>query len=223
MKAGFYFLLIVFCGQAGADALAQDSAPVAQASMTQQLARDAERARINGERNLLEAEFTNQDAACYRTFFVNNCLDEVKGRRREALADLRRQEVSLNEQERKLKGAEQVKKMEEKVSPERQRQDAERRAAALKDFESRLQRGNRKTADQNTARTNEQSNAEANAARVKNNAEKAVSRSTKQASAADEAKKFRERQEKARERQTRHEQDKLLRTKPAAAPLPVPP
>ena len=50
---------------------------------------EAERARINADRTRLEAGFAAEDTACYRKFLVNECLDEVKIKRREALADLR--------------------------------------------------------------------------------------------------------------------------------------
>ena len=39
-------------------------------------------------------------AVHYQRFAVNSCLDNVNERRREAMANLRRQEIVLNEQER---------------------------------------------------------------------------------------------------------------------------
>ena len=68
-----------------------------------QTSNDAERLRISKERAVLEAGFHRKDAACYQKFMVNNCLDEVKIRRQEALTDLRRQEISIDDQERKAK------------------------------------------------------------------------------------------------------------------------
>ena len=73
-----------------------------------QTSNDAERLRISKERAVLEAGFHREDVACYQKFMVNNCLDEVKIRRQEALTDLRRQEISIDDQERKAKGAEQL-------------------------------------------------------------------------------------------------------------------
>ncbi|MCJ7799513.1 MAG: hypothetical protein MUP33_07090, partial [Polaromonas sp.] len=53
----------------------------------------AERARIGAERAHLVAGFLAEDAACYKRFAVNNCLDRVNVKRREAMAILRHQEI----------------------------------------------------------------------------------------------------------------------------------
>ena len=74
---------------------------------------NAERARISAARATLEAGFLAEDAACYKKFAVNRCLDRVNTRRREAIADLRRQEILINEEERRLRGGAQLRKLEE--------------------------------------------------------------------------------------------------------------
>ena len=211
------FLCMCCSHVANAQTSVTGSAPVAASAMTP----DTERARITTERAKLEAGFNVENAACYKKFLVNNCLDEVKLRRRDALADLRRQEIALNALDRRAKGAEQVKKTEEKSSPEKRQQDAEKRAAALQDIQARMDREKQKNADRAVAQSSEQSNSEALAKRVKGNQDKAVVRSGKQAAAAEEVKKFNERQENAKERQARRDRDKLNQTKPANS-LPVP-
>ena len=183
---------------------------------------DAERLRIGTERAKLEAGFTREDTACYKKFLVNNCLDEVKIRRREALADLRRQEISLDDQERKIKGAEQIRKTEEKASPEKQQQEADRRAEALKEYEDRLEREKQKNAGRATAQSNEKANVDAAAGRTKSNQDKASARTSKQAATAEEVKKYNERLEKAKERQARYAKDQASQTKPASKSLPTP-
>lgn len=182
---------------------------------------DAERVRISAERGRVEAAFNIESAACYKKILVNICLDEVKSRRRDALADLRRQDLALNALERRAKGAEQFRKTEEKSSPEMQQQDAEKRAAALRDVQSRMGREKQKTADRADAQADEVRNSQALAARLKANEEKANARSSKQAGAAEELKKFNERQDNARERRAQHERDQLSQTKPVKS-LPVP-
>lgn len=211
------FLCMCCSHVANAQTSVTGSAPVAASAMTP----DTERARITTERAKLEAGFNVENAACYKKFLVNNCLDEVKLRRRDALADLRRQEIALNALDRRAKGAEQVKKTEGKSSPEKQQQDAEKRAAALQDIQARMDREKQKNADRAVAQSSEQRNSEALAKRVKGNQDKAVVRSGKQAAAAEEVKKFNERQENAKERQARRDRDKLNQTKPANS-LPVP-
>ena len=216
-KIIFLFLCVTWSFVANAQTSGAGSSPVITVPMTP----DAERARIDAERVKLEAGFNLQSAACYKKFLVNNCLDEIKLRRRDALADLRRQEITLNALDRKAKGAEQVKKTEEKSSPEKQQQDAEKRATALKDFQVRMDREKQKNADRADAQSSEQTNSDALAKRIKGNQDKAVVLNSKQAAAAEEVKKFNERQENAKERRAQHDRDQLTHTKPAKS-LPLP-
>lgn len=211
------FLFATLSGLAGAQTGAQMTAPAAPPRTI-----DAERARISAERARLEAGFLAEDAACYKRFAVNSCLEEVNTRRREAMADLRRQEISLNDEERKIRGAEQLRKTEEKSSPEKQQEAADRRAKALEDHQSRLDREKKKRDERATAQSNEKANSEASAGRLKGNQDKAQARTDKQAAAAKEAKKFNDRQKEAQERRAQHEADQLKRVKPPAKSLPLP-
>ena len=68
----------------------------------------AERARIRQTRASQQALFISQEAQCYARFAVNDCLIEIRARRREVLGDLRRQEISLNDVQRKRRGADQL-------------------------------------------------------------------------------------------------------------------
>ena len=188
-----------------------------------QTSNDAERLRINNERAAFEAGFNREDTACYQKFLVNNCLDEVKIRRRDAMADFRRQEISINDQERKAKGAEQVQKTEDKASPEKQQQEADRRAEAMRDFEARMAREKQKNTDRLKLESNEKSNLETAVARAKGAQNKEAGRTVKQAAAAEELKKYNERLEKAKERQARIAKDKASQANPSANPLPAPP
>ena len=206
----------------GAALQAQTSGMAPQSGMAVTSISDAERARITIERTGLNSRFAAEDAACHRKFLVNECLDKVKIKRREALADLRRQEISLDAQDRKAKGAEQIRKMEDKVSPEKQQQEADRRAAALRDFESRREHEAQKNADRMTTQLNEKTHSDATANRIKGNQDKTAARVSRQTANADEVKKFNERQDKAKERQARHERDKRDQTKPPAESLPLP-
>lgn len=183
---------------------------------------ELERTRINTERVQLESGFTLEAAACHQKFLVNNCLDEVNVRRRVALADLRRQEIYLNEQERKSRGAEQLRKTEEKASLQNQQQEADKRAVALQEFESKSARLKQKQSDRTSAPSREVLNSNAAAGRLKNNQLKANARATSRAASRQEVKKYNERQEKAIERKAKSDRERLSRTKPAALPLPVP-
>lgn len=190
-------------------------------SVLAQASNDAERLRISTERSALEAGFSREDTACYKRFLVNSCLDEVKIRRREALADLRRQEISINDQERKAKGAQQIQKTEDKASPEKQQEASNKRAQAIKDFDARIARDKEKIADRTKLQSNEKANLESAAARAKGAQDKQADRNAKQAAAADEQKKYNEKLEKAKQREARIAKDKASRTKEPVAPLSV--
>lgn len=183
---------------------------------------DAERAKIHAERIRLEAGFLTEDAACYEKFAVNSCLGKVNSRRREAMADLRRQEILLNDEERKIRGAQELRRIEEKSSPENLQEAADRRARAAEDYQSRLEREKIKQQERASAPSAEKAAREAGAERLMNQQKKARARTDRQAAAAEEAKKFDERQKQAQERRAQHEREQLSRPQPPAKSLPLP-
>jgi len=91
------------------------SAQVDTSANTQQ-ADSLERARIRDTRSAAQASFGAQEAQCYQRFAVNDCLLGVHRARRELLADLRRQDLSLNDAQRKRRAAEQLLRSDDKAS-----------------------------------------------------------------------------------------------------------
>ena len=153
-----------------------------------QTSSDTPRLRIISDRGVLEADFAVQEAACYKKFMVNDCLNEAMLKRSNGLANLRRQESLLNDAERKAKGAAQVQKIDDKASLEKQQQEADRRSDALKESQARGER--QRQADLTRAATQSKANPQTDAAvRMKNNLEKADSRANKQAKVAAQTKK----------------------------------
>ncbi len=73
-----------------------------------------ERERIRQTRANAQAQFAAQETQCYARFAVNDCLAEVRGHRREVLGDLRRQEISLNDAQRKRRAADQLLRSDER-------------------------------------------------------------------------------------------------------------
>ena len=183
---------------------------------------DAERTRIAAERVRLESGFLTEDAACYQRFFVNSCLDDVNTRRRETLAALRTQEIVLNEQERKLRGAEQIRRIEEKASAESQQQQADQRAKAASNDQSRLNGQKEKQQSRTKAQAAEQANSEARAERLRANQQKKQARSDRQAAEAAETARYDARQKEAEARRAQNAREQLQRAKPTAKPLPLP-
>jgi len=182
----------------------------------------AKRLEIYAERATLESGFRAEDAACNKNFAVNLCLNDVKVRRSESVASLRRQEILLNDEERQIKGDEQIRKTEEKSSPEKQREAADRAIKANEDHQSRLERENSKQRNRKTAVANENLAVNANAEKLLRNQRKAIERGRKQAAAAEQAKKYADRQIEAKKRQAEHDADRAAAGRVAAKPLPLP-
>jgi colicin import membrane protein len=213
MKKLFFFLLVsILSGAASAQ-------PGADGGLA---ADDRERQRIQDERAALEVKFDAEEAACYQKFAVNYCLNRIKPLRREAMAELRRQEVELDEAKRKQKAAEQILKTEEKSSPEAQQQAAERRAASLEEARVREERSRQKTDERINLKQNEAQNAADTAKRLKGSQEKSQARIDKQGAVAEEVKKYKEKQQEVLERKANRDKKKREQTKPAAKPLPAP-
>ena len=186
-----------------------------------QLANDAERPRIASARTELEAGFARENTDCYKNFWVNDCLYEAKRKRHAAIADLGRQEMTLNKQDRNVKASEQLKKTEEKTSLENQRQAADKRSKARSDFNARLARDQEKNAAQSAAKANEKSGVNAAEIRVKGMQDKQARRIAKQTKSDEEVSKYNQRIVKAQERQVKVANDKASQTKPLAQPLPI--
>jgi len=196
-------LLLAACGLAMAATAEDDVARQAK----------AERDRIKAERNTVQAVFAQEEKACYARFAVTQCLDRAKSRRNEALADLRRQELLLNESERKRKATERQREIDERNSAEKQQAAAERRAKALaeqKEREDRVaEKRARREAQLQEARPQER---KADAPKTMEPGEAARKRHD-----------YEERLRETGERKARMQERAAQRKKPAASDLPVPP
>jgi len=133
MKPRLFFCALL--ALAGA-AWAQESDPL-----------QAELDRIQAERARQEAYFAEQEAACYQRFAVNDCLRRVKASRRPVMEDLRRQEVAVQDERRRLRGIEQLQRLEEKSSPAALQEAAQKREEAARAYQERLERAEQKQAD----------------------------------------------------------------------------
>ncbi len=100
----------------------------------------AERDRINQERQRASAEHNAANVNCYQKFQVTDCLSQARSKHNAMQSDLKRQEISLNDLQRKRRGAEQLRKVEEKTSPDRLEEIAQRRGKALASDAQRQQR-----------------------------------------------------------------------------------
>lgn len=91
-----------------------------------------ERQRIATERADRFRSNTQERKLCYQRFAVNDCLERERARHDASMDDLRRQEISLNDAQRKARGAAQSQKLDEKLSASRQADQALRREDAMR-------------------------------------------------------------------------------------------
>ena len=91
----------------------------------------AERDRIARERGQADSRLATQEVACYKKFAVTDCLNAARSQRREILSDLRRQELTLNDADRKRRAGDRVLDIEQRNSAQRQEDAASQRAEAV--------------------------------------------------------------------------------------------
>jgi colicin import membrane protein len=106
----------------------------------------AERTRIREARAAADARFAEEKKACRARFAVTDCVDKVTREHNALLHDLRRQENLLNDEARKRRAAEHQKELDERNSPDKQREAAQKRAKALADQQERDARAAEKAA-----------------------------------------------------------------------------
>jgi len=170
----------------------------------------AERERIKAERARIDAAKGQEERACQDRFAVNDCMNAAKRRWREPLADLRRQENALNDQERRRRSADQVRQNGERAA-QAQADAAQRREKALQDQKDREARAASKAGGpQPTGQPREQAQGERPAS--------GPSEARAAANASERARKVREAQERKQRAQARAAQESGK-----GKPLPVAP
>lgn len=200
----------------------------------------AERARIKSERVNLSESLAQQRQACYQKLAVTPCLNEARDQHNEKMRDLKRQEVALNDAQRKRAAADRVKALDERNSPEAQLKRSQDRGkamqAAARREESQAQRQKSREAKQAAAAENAKaaSNApekEREASVPQPQAKPRPQAATKVApdqrpSQAERIEKSRqqaaEREKDAAERKAKAAEREAKRKKPLAAGLPMP-
>lgn len=178
----------------------------------QHLDEAAERARISAERGRVEADFGQAQQACYARFAVSDCIAAARSRRRDALADLRRQEVTLNDAERRRRAEERLRDLESRQS-ERQQRDS----AAIKGQEEQRNREQRE-AGKSTRAEKGNSDAQERAAKAARPAKEPPQPDT-----GENLRRHRERVEQAQEHKAKVEKRAAEPKRQGVRPLPVPP
>jgi colicin import membrane protein len=185
---------------------------------------EADRVRIAAQRKQVDTAFAAQEVACYRKFAVNDCLKAARAQRREQLADLRRQELSLNEAQRKGRSAERLRSIEERNLAQKQEDGAAQRAESVQRQQDKKDELAKRAAD----RAQSQASAPARAARAtKDSGDDQTStrtaREQRSHNAADALRRSQERQQEAQERRERVARRQAEAAKSSVKPLPLPP
>lgn len=198
-------------------------AAMAQSPDQEKVNNALERSKIAAERERLEAGFQAEETVCKSRFAVNACLQEIRPRRNAAMADLRRQDLLINESDRKARGADQVQKTEDKSNLERQQQRAEQEKKAQQETERRSERNDQRGQSQAKSAADASANVEAAQTRQQNSQSKAGEAKTRHEQAAANVQDAKVRSEKAAQNQA--ERDKRLKEKSNSTrkPLPAPP
>lgn len=184
----------------------------------------AEHGRINAERQRIEKRFADEETACFQKFAVNDCRDASRARRRADMADLRRQEISLNDAERKRKGAEQLQRMEQaaaaKDGPPVAVGTATPRTKASAPVRTPTEL--RKPYDADEAAKAQAARKATAASKATKAQEEQAARARRAAEAANEPARYAQKQQEAADHKAAIAKRNAARTKPKAAPLPEP-
>ncbi len=182
----------------------------------------AEHQRIAAERTQIAQRFAQEEAACYQKFAVNDCLNASRTQRRTGLADLRRQEILLNDTERKRKGAQQMQRMEQSTV-----QDAAAPEAAPREKSSVRVRTSPPAEPRQPHDPAQAAAAQAaRKASLQNKAQAAqeaeAARNRKAATLPAERARYTQKQQEAADHRAQTLQRNAERTKPKSTPLPEP-
>ena len=170
-----------------------------------------ERSRIDAERSAAVQLYGGEEADCYQRFAVNDCLREVRKRRRVVLEELRRQEVILNDAQRAAVAAEQQRRIEQRQAERMDPAEQARRDEAQKAQEERVQGAQQRQSDRTPLPA-----AGVRVPRPPASSDAAVRR-------AEQQKAYEERQRNAEQRRRAHEKEQAQQGPRTSQPLPVPP
>lgn len=95
--------------------LALPSAAQTDAERVMEQREQQQREWIDQTRARHQQHFREREVACYQRFAVNDCLNESRRIEREIMADLRRQEILINDAQRKRRAARQLLRADERL------------------------------------------------------------------------------------------------------------
>ena len=176
-----------------------------------------ERERIHSARQASEARFNEATRLCYQQFDVNSCLSKAQEVRRETEADLKRQELTLNDAQRLKQGAARHQEIEDKTNSEATQVRADKAARALQKTSEREQQARDKAQQRQLDQADK---ARAQRARDAELQQLGAKQQEKSAQANEKREQQLQRQREAREHREKQAAKRSQKQASAAAPLP---
>jgi colicin import membrane protein len=201
---------------------AQNATENAQAVAARDAKELAERNRIAQERAKATKDYEAAREACYQQFAVNACLTTARNNYNTQVADLKRQDNSLSDVQRKRRGAEQVQRTEDKIANARPAQVPPQRGNALAAEPKRSERQTQPKAAKPSGAQAAKSRSEAAAAKQATARGKAAAHKSKMADAAKAKAQSVQRNKEADEHRAAVLSRQQNAKKKPAAPLPIP-
>lgn len=174
------------------------------------------------EQRRLEGDLSKQEIDCYKRFAVNTCLDNISMQRRKAMAVLEQEENLLKDAERKARGAQQIRKNQEKSLPDKSREETDPQTAPARRYQGLPASVENKDQQQRNAVASEADARRAFEERLLANRKKAQARLDKEAGSTEKAREFQKRQNESVERRLRHDAGQAERNNAPSKPLPLP-
>jgi hypothetical protein len=183
----------------------------------------AQRQRIDRERVVEMARQAQVEAACYKRFAVNDCLDQSRVEHANIMADLKRQEQVLNDRDRKLRSARQLQEIENRMSSDQTDQTLiDRKRQGIQTETDRLAAENKRVDDAaSSAKDRQQRQSDLQQKRVER-AQLGKQREDKARMASQERDRFNTKLKEAAEHKKQLEENSRNREGSRAAPLPAP-
>lgn len=209
-------VLALLIGLSGTPLWAQSGATTGGADL------DAERARLAEERKAISARYDTDRAACYKKFAVEGCLEESRQRRRLATDDIKRQEASINDFERKRRGAAALDKLEQKQTDARSKDTEAQREQSVKSQQEREQRAAEHAAGRTQAAAEAADKQRQFDDKQRAHAEEQAKAARRSAEAPAARQAYEDKLKRAEQQRIESEKRNAAKTKPRSAPLPDP-
>ena len=178
---------------------------------------------IEAQRASAEKAFASEKLSCYQQFSVSDCLTRARQKLNAAMSEAKRQEVVINNAERKRRADLQVRKLEARESPEALQGAAEQRSQRAADAQTNQDRVVIKQRQQ--ALTQPTGTAEA---RTRDYQQKEAQKAREHRAptlinpdAVEKLSAFKQKQQEAAARQADVEKTRQKRIKPLSTPLPA--